>query len=643
MGIPIADAPNIEIIYGQAGSGKTEEAVRRYAECVSDHGEDAALLIVPTARVVRQVRERLVDEGRPPGLVDPRIFTFPQLAQIILNANHECATPIGGAMQRLLIGEVIDSLIADGELVELADVARLPGFAVALMELVSDLKRGAVEPRPFCHALAQAGLNETWRGEISKLYCAYQWMLICLRYFDDEGVFWWARGVLRDGGRRPLEQTRLMVVDGFTDFTTTQLQMLQLLAEGIPRTVVTLDYAEHDEREGLAQWFGDTVERVRDHLPGAAIHPLPGGIAPNALGHLRGTVFSPPGKVEPVPADGRVHVLDCPTRFREVREVLRRVKGLLVEGQASPGEIAIICRSVSGRADAIRSTAARMGVPVYVEAARSPATNPAVRAVLQAYEVVAGGYRRADVVDLLRSSYLTLEPLLARHLTADDVACVAAEALVLEGRRQWAERLSALEARLREREEYRASIDDDGMPRPSGTAAALVAEVSASVAALFDILPAHGTGLTRLERVAETRELIAVTRLREGLERPEMRRRASEDIRAIEQLGSALDALEHAREARGPSGGLPPGEYLALLREVLEDLADTPPPPSGERVAVLDARRARQLRFKHCFVMGLNEGEFPRRRRDEPFFSGDDLRALERAGVDLNRRRTPEG
>jgi ATP-dependent helicase/nuclease subunit B len=82
--------------------------------------------------------------------------------------------------------------------------------------------------------------------------------------------------------------------------------------------------------------------------------------------------------------------------------------------------------------------------------------------------------------------------------------------------------------------------------------------------------------------------------------------------------------------------------FRALLRDVLEDMADAPSPPAGEWVSVLGAREARQLRYPITFVIGLCESEFPRRPREEPFFSVSELSALERAGVVLERRRGPE-
>lgn len=613
----------VEILCGPSGSGKTAEALRRYAEQVGREGEDTALLLLPTARLVRQARAALVAEGRLPGLVDPRLFTFPQLARIILSANHETATAISRTAQELLLREVIERQRAGGELTALAQVSDLPGFVTALLDLIADLKRAAVDPKQFCVAMAEAGLGRPWHREIGRLYCEYQWLLICLRCFDEEGLFWWARRVLDDGRRRPLERVRLMVWDGFTDFTTTQLQMLEALARDIPQTLITLDHSPDEPREGLSAWFGDTYRRLAERLPTATITELPVHDAAGPLAHLHQWLFSPPNLAAPAAAEGRLHILECPSRSREIREVLRRAKRLLTDGRARPGEIGIIFRNVAEPALTVAQLARRMGVPVHIEAPIPPTASPAVQAVLRAYQTVAARYRREDVIALLRSGYLTL---LDDTVNADDIARVSRAALVLDGRNEWRERLAAYGKRVQ------AGTVDEKIAVP------IIRAVQQAIRRVFNLLP-DPRARSLLDRVAETRRFLRDARVWDNVACGELPGHASADMRALDLLEQGLDELEHSRHA---GDALAAGAYATLLQALLANVGDAPPPAEGDRISVIDARSARQLRFRICFVAGLTEGDFPRRPTDEPFFSRRELVELERAGVGLERRRSPE-
>jgi ATP-dependent helicase/DNAse subunit B len=624
----------VRVLCGPSGCGKTAHVLDLYAAQVAQHGEDTALLILPGGRVVREARARLVESaanhGLGAGLVDPRIYTFPQLAELVLNANHECATAIRRTTQTLLLRDAIDRLAAGGHLGDLADSAGLPGFARALAELIADLKRAAVEPRDFCRALPDAGLTEPRHRGLAGLYCAYQWLLICLRYFDDEGLFWWARAVLGSGRRRPLERVRLMLVDGFADFTTTQLQMLRLLAAEVPETLIALDYSPEDDREGLAPWFQDTLQRLTAHLEGLVVEHLASSAGGGPLAHLRSRLFAP-GHVPPADAKRTVHVLRCPSPTWEVREVLGRAKTLLATGRARPGDVAIVCRDPAERARDIESVAGRLGVPVTVDAPGSPLVSPAVGAVLLACETVVGDYRREDVLALLRAGSLHFQALTSREIDAAGVGLVAEKALVIEGREQWLTRVAALAERCQH-------VDD-----PKRAALGALAEsVQAALQEVLDLLPQPGDAATLAQRVAEVRRFIAETDLWRRAADPRWAQAASSDLRALHLLDQTLDELEHAGPAASAGGGISPSVFLTLLTDVLAVMADTPPPPAGDRVAVLSARHARQLHFPVVFVIGLAEGDFPRRAREEPFFSAPELARLARAGVQLERRRAPE-
>ena len=70
--------------------------------------------------------------------------------------------------------------------------------------------------------------------EILDLYEAYQQQLQEHCLYDAEGRFWSARDWLKKnwaaGGRTPWPALRLVVADGFTDFTRTQHEILYILA-----------------------------------------------------------------------------------------------------------------------------------------------------------------------------------------------------------------------------------------------------------------------------------------------------------------------------------------------------------------------------------------------------------------------------
>ncbi|MGQ9731820.1 MAG: PD-(D/E)XK nuclease family protein, partial [Candidatus Zipacnadales bacterium] len=438
-----------------------------------------------------------------------------------------------------------------------------------------------------------------------------------------------ARHVLREGRRRPLEGVRLMVVDGFTDFTTTQLQMLQALATKIPLTLITLDYAPDDTREHLAPWFHDTMQRLYDHLGHVVVRTLDTNTEGGPLAHLRAKLFVR-GKVECVPPEQCVHIVRCPTPEYEIQEVLARAKTLIVQGIARPSDIAIICRSARERAAALRNAARRMNLPLHIEASTSLADTPVIREIIHVYDTVLRGYCREDVLALLRSSWFSFVALANRGVTYEDIAQLAARALVLEGRAQWRERLEA----------YAQGPSRRGNPTDVRLRA-LTPQVVEALEEIFSLLPDPQPKSSIGERVAELRGFLRATNVWQNAARADLPDYASLNIEALEWLESGLDELEHIpRFASRDETSL--RAFYDMLMDLLDDIEEAPPRVVGGRVSVFSAHQVRQLRFPVVFVVGLTEQEFPRRPWEEPFFSLQELRKLEEADLLLERRRSPE-
>jgi ATP-dependent helicase/DNAse subunit B len=144
--------------------------------------------------------------------------------------------------------------------------------------------------------------------------------------------------------------------------------------------------------------------------------------------------------------------------------------------------------------------------------------------------------------------------------------------------------------------------------------------------------------LDELDRIASTRDTAALAaRLDEEVEwlfgRPYEREahvfadEEREDPRARDALRGALSDVQ--RLARADAALVPPRERLHDLLANLDVRVGATPAP--DRVQVADPLEVRARRFAAVFVCGLQEGEFPRLPRPEPFLSDEDRRSLAKA------------
>jgi len=447
--------------------------------------------------------------------------------------------------------------------------------AVAGPEL-SDLRSSAATPG-FADTLLQtigelesALVDPLGLGsELPQLVDAYRNQLARLGLRDRDGVQREAverlRGDLDAWGGSPV------FAYGFEDLTGAEWALLEALAA---RTEVVVSIPYEPARAAFAA-LSRTVEDLAG-LAGSAIRELPRSAltaTPPALAHLERELFSD----EPAPGpslDGAIRFLEG-AGTRGTVELLASEVAALLRGGSAPERVAVVCESVDRWRAPIEAGFAQLGIPLAVEHARRLGETPLGRALLAVlrYEWLAGG--RGDLFAFLRSPFSGLE------------------------RRS----VDFVEGRLRGRAVTdRARVDEESEKLRGGPVPAL-----ADLRANDDPL-------------AATRTLIALMiRNAWGLESPPTTNDARIDARAYRAADRTLDDL----------GALVSADVDVTTDDILVALERTrvaPESPEREKVAVLDHERARTRAFDVVFVLGLEEGAFPRRARPSPLLS-DEVRS----------------
>jgi ATP-dependent helicase/nuclease subunit B len=648
-----------EILCGPAVSGKARAVLDEYVATITEHGEDAALLVLPSRLACDRVRRRLVGAGHLPGLLDARILTFPDLAQLLLDANHANVARISPLQERLLMRQVVDELCAEGRLRALRPMCAFPGFIDVLRQDVQEIKRTALRPEQFARLLERAGARSASTREFAGVYARYQQHLQERELYDDAGRFWAARDVLRDGRRRPFEDLRVILVDGFDDFTTTQLQVLDELGSSVERLVISLCLEQDAQRRPeLFSRPGRTLERIREELGEIPQRWLEAAEADHPLAAMGRRLFvegAAPGLREGSEA---VEVIEASSQRMEVRQILARIKRLLQSGVAAR-RIAIIARDPAGYRRALSEIAAELGVPLDLQASEPVGARPTVQALLDLVRIPAGDLLATDVMRLLKSSYLDRAVTEDAELDPDEIERVCAAASIIGGRvgdddsaaQHWRERLRRYQRRLQEERRARREGDADeerrwfrGSDEELERELLLIDRVGAALMHLFKkfeplreaaTLSGFVEALARIMREFGTLRLL--TRPERGGE-GKIAERAAANLAAVNAFLDALRELAGAEEQLGVA----PQVTLAGFHDELLRLAQSAtfvPPSPGAGVTVIDAAQARRLEFDHVFVPGMTERQFPRAAREDALFGDDERLDLARAGIPLDQRR----
>jgi ATP-dependent helicase/DNAse subunit B len=373
---------------------------------------------------------------------------------------------------------------------------------------------------------------------------------------------------------------------GFEDLTGAEWALLDALA-GRTDVVVSIPYEPGraafaslertvEDLAGLAR--GDVEERPR-----ATKHGLP-----RPLVHLERELFDDVPTSRPV-LDGSVRFLEGAGGRGTAELVASEIIALLRDG-IPPERVGVVCDSVDRWRVLLDAALPAVGVPYAVEQRVRLAETSLGRALLGVLRFAWLGGKRGELFAFLRSPFSGVERRAVDYVEGR-----------LRGRA-----VTDPERVVEESERLR------GAPLPA------VAELRAAA-----------------EPVRAIRELLReMVRNAWGLEAPPTGDDALGDSRAYQAVEQVLSELESF--AALDRTQLPRDEVVAALERTT---ARTPGAGEKGRVAVLDYARARTRSFDVIFLLGLEEGSFPRRERPSPFLDDDARRML---GGRLERPATVE-
>jgi len=510
------------------------------------------------------------------------VTTFPELTDRL-------ATDLG------LTGDVLSPAFARIVVGSIASVRR--PLLGARRGLVSEL-HGVIEELTASHLDAEDVRTVVRRmpegeaalrlEEIGDVYAGYQAALARLGVTDRHGRTVAVADRLGEAalrGERPvcLAGVERIVFAEIYDYSVAQF----LLATALIRLVGDAELVAfaHPENVEATRFLDRTWNRF------VSAEPIAGDVLPTfvrrdgrsgAIATLLEGAFAGTRRIRGRPDDS-VRLLVAPHRYGEAEATLRLVRERLRTG-TPPDRIAVLARDMPLYREALSDVARRFGVRLDMRGGRATRVAGVVRFVLDLWRLAAEGLPRVSLGSVLDSDYVGGKPgaaaaVLARLGYVDDrIATVEACVQAAEARgrpirlpARWLRAIRAIRS-LDRRETVRGHV-------------------------------------RAMRRTLATLRFRPVAR---EMEAPEM---AGRDARAVSLLADALGDLVTVDRvlSLGPVGTQ---EIADLVDSILADLSGDHASSSSGGVRALSVQDARGLDFDSVFILGMDDGTFPRPRRE---------------------------
>lgn len=392
-----------KLILGRAGSGKTTAVLDRLCEAGADRPQ---VLLVPE-QMSHETERALCAAGGPRINLRAEVLSFSRLAnRIFQKAGGLGEEELDGGGRLLLMYRAVQGVSAN--LKVYGRPSKRPAFLTSLLATADELKSCRVPPETLIRAGEEApGPEGDKLRDLGLIFGEYD-ALTAQTALDP-----------RDRLTRAAEKLRLcrwaegkdLWLDGFTDFTPQQGELLRLLmVQGRSMTVtLTCDHLEEDEGgTGIfspARRTGNTLLRLaREEGLSCEVEHLVRHSAGKAepLSYLERALFA---EQEPAatPCGGTVELFQASAPRSEVEWAAGRILRLVREEGYRFRDIGVAARSYGAYRDLVESVFGRYGVPVFSSAMTDILEKPVLALVTAALETVAGGYRYDDVFRYLKT------------------------------------------------------------------------------------------------------------------------------------------------------------------------------------------------------------------------------------------------
>lgn len=585
------------LLLGPAGCGKSRLLRTAFAEAARAGDAERVLLLVPTASYREHTRNEVLRESTLTGLAGDPICTFSDLLRRLAPAAGPVLT---GARRELLLRRLLSELA----LPEFRAVAEFPGFRAALAESVEELRRAGLTTEAL-----RAALPGRDRRPFLSFFEAYDKALEQAG-IDEGRQLRLATGAIRSGAFR----LRLLLVDGFSDFTPEQRVLLEALLHAGPepegpaaQIALTLDRQTVDRR-GAGFFYQAAHSRAWLQSLGFADQWLEGNFraaqAPALAAVerlLRGeasAVTDGPGPAQPAAGSEPLVLIAAADRRDEAELISREVLRLGRSG-VPWRDIGIIAHQPAIYAPLLREAFRALGIPL-----RSFVPVPLLVTAYGAHlrlclDLFTAGSRPESIFRWLKSPYCTLAGL--RECEIFEYRAIQRLPEAREGR--W-EKIVRPESRLAETLKRLAAFDRE-LAEPAGPAA-----MASRVARLWK-------ELTRFQEIPDQTDAGRAL---------ELRGEAAAMRRCGELLAEVAEAA--AAEATGP---MPFSEFRQLLLHRMAEEQIHVRDRRADGVNLMSTFEARQWELSAVFVPGLVEREFPSAASEALFVDDAGRRAIQRA------------
>ncbi|GGA18209.1 helicase-exonuclease AddAB subunit AddB [Psychrobacillus lasiicapitis] len=634
---------SLRIISGRSGTGKTifmqQEIVHSLRQ---DPFGDPLFYIVPDQMSFSSEYDLAAGAGLK-GLIRAQVTTFKRLAWRVLQETGGIAKEeISGFGYRMLIRSLLEDHKDEFTLFNRAATKR--GFTDQIEVLMKEFSRYCLDHATMANALNQLEAVQAPKTLLDKsadlmLMLDLMEQKLGTSYIDGEGYLTLLAQKIKDSSL--LEKTELYI-DGFTSFTTRELEIIQALMKQVKRITIALPMetlADSRDEQSLFYQPANTSARLIEIAQAEQVEieeivhqAEQKRFVSKELAHIEANFDQlPPAEMK---TEGKLRITEAANRRAEIHAVARQIRELMQQKEVRYKEMAILHRDSESYEGLIETIFSQYDIPVFISQKKSMLHHPLIELSRTVLEVIRTGWKYEPMFRAIKTDlFFPLDASKSKWRERADRLENFVLSFGIYGDR-WLDDRRWVYKKYRGLEFYSKVQTDEELSMQADLHAARDIVVQ-PLKKLADTLAQSKTGLEMAAALFTFMESLQVYEKLQVLRKTEEENGqlllASEHEQAWNEWVNVLDQFVLMFGEKEMSVE----EAAKILDEGYDQLEFSRIPPAIDQVIVGNVDIARLTNIKAVFVVGVNDGVFPKRMDHEGLLSDTEREWFTQVGFEL--------
>lgn len=604
---------SLRLIYGRAGSGKSEYCYKEIAEIVN---ENEKIYIITPEQFSFTAEKKLLNSLKTKAVINAEVLTFERMAYRVINE-------IGGAT-KVNLSKAGKAMLIHSILSNQKDNLKFLGKSDENIDIIertiTELKKHNITIDNIREV--KENIDDIYlKTKLEDIYVLYERFQNTIQnnYIDEDDILTILSNKL---DKTDMFKDTIIYIDEFMGFTAQEYKIIEQLLKTAKKVNITICtdnmllsnnidtdifYSNKQTLDKLLNIAKSIKAVIEEPIKLEIVHRFKN----EELSHLEQNIYNTQYKEYEKKVDN-IELFLAANQFSEIENVARQIVKLVRDNGYKYNDISIITKNIDTYANITKAIFKKYNIPVFIDEKKDLSQNILVKYVLALVEIFAKNWSYESMFNYIKTGFCDID---LTNIFFLENYCI-----------KW-----GIKGNKWYKEDWKIANSDEELKRVNELRKSIVTPLIQFKEKLNRTKTCTDISKAIYEFLIENKVDIKLNNKIHELEKIGELDIASEYKTSWDTLINILDEIVLVfKESR-----ISFEEYSKILKVGLQNSGLGKIPSTCDQVIMGDVDRSRTHKVKTVFILGLNDGIFPSINKDEGFLNDKDREYLKENGVEL--------